>query len=560
MTYSADNHSTISNQIEATNVSPLEQSGSNKNEILNSLKAGKLRKNAKNKIAALLSAATYIEFRSQSMGMDDCWNSNEPRAISVTEFWTWYDKEYSELNIWVDCKEGKVSRVRFSDCMYHFSNDVVLTFDAVTTPDNNQSCEEAEQGEAVELASFEQYEALTQTATVKQVNIIWSESRQFTDNDVLTLDGYNEKSQIEALDIGRGQGYAKTKLEIIFADGTREIFRHDIDADYPTLCHYYAAVSQVKLLSQTKAVLTYQQVRQALLEGYLSPLNSTEKHPTPPESTEKSRKVLSLGDYKARIESKRERLEARAEKAHQQSDCYYQSSKKLADMLPFGQPILIGHHSEARARRHADKIFNEMGKSVAASKKAAYLENKAMGIGKNGIASDDLEAIQKLRAKLASLEKAQEMMKAANKVVRSQHMTEADKIEYMVTSLSLTKEQATAILTPDFCGRVGFASYALTNNSATIRQTKQRLDELEVMHNQEPLSAEGEIEGLFWSLYEEDGRVKFTFDGKPSDEIRTLLKTQGFKWSRYSMAWVRKLTPNAIQSTRYILSQWGMNN
>ncbi|MCG9706461.1 hypothetical protein [Photobacterium damselae] len=37
MTYSAANHSTISNQLEATSVSPLEQSGSNKNEILKSL-------------------------------------------------------------------------------------------------------------------------------------------------------------------------------------------------------------------------------------------------------------------------------------------------------------------------------------------------------------------------------------------------------------------------------------------------------------------------------------------------------------------------------------------
>ena len=41
MTYLTANHSTITNQFEATNVSPLEQSGSNKNEILNSFKAGK---------------------------------------------------------------------------------------------------------------------------------------------------------------------------------------------------------------------------------------------------------------------------------------------------------------------------------------------------------------------------------------------------------------------------------------------------------------------------------------------------------------------------------------
>ncbi|TLS77203.1 ArdC family protein [Photobacterium damselae] len=43
MTYSAANHSTISNQLEATSVSPLEQSGSNKNESSKSKRKGKKR-------------------------------------------------------------------------------------------------------------------------------------------------------------------------------------------------------------------------------------------------------------------------------------------------------------------------------------------------------------------------------------------------------------------------------------------------------------------------------------------------------------------------------------
>ncbi len=41
MTHLTANLSTITNQFEATNVSPLELSGSNKNEILNSFKASK---------------------------------------------------------------------------------------------------------------------------------------------------------------------------------------------------------------------------------------------------------------------------------------------------------------------------------------------------------------------------------------------------------------------------------------------------------------------------------------------------------------------------------------
>ncbi|MGR5367941.1 DUF3560 domain-containing protein [Photobacterium damselae] len=440
MTHSTDPHSTISNQLAATQGVALSTQGSPKNDILKSLKAGHLRKNAKVKIAQLVQAATSIEIHTQSMGMDDCWNANEPRSMSVEEFWAWYEAEYKDMNIRVECQDGVVNKVRFSDCIYHFSTDVYLTFDKVATDDAPQ-----------------------------------------------------------------------------------------------------------------KIRLTYQQVKQALRDGYLSPLNSTEKRPTPPEDNQGSRKVVSLGDYQDRVDAKRERLEHRAEKASQDSDRYYQSSKSLAKSIPFGQPILVGHHSEAKARRHADKIYNDMGKSVQAAKKAEHYERKADSVGTAGIASDDPEAIQKLKKKVDALEQAQEKMKAANKIIRSKHMTEADKVEYMIQTLAFTSKQAQELLLPDDCGRIGFADYALSNNNANIRQAKARLRELETLHNQKPFEEEGLLDGMGWSLYEDDGRIKFSFDGKPSEAVRAVLKGHGFKWSRYSMAWVRKITPNAVHATHRVL-------
>ena len=550
MTYSAANHSTITNQFEATNVSPLEQSGSNKNEILTSIKAGKLRKNAKKKINALLSAATSIEFRTQSMGMDDCWNDNEPRQMSIEEFWAWYDKEYCDLNIWVDCVDGVVSRVRFSDCIYHFSNDVYLTF----AEEKETVCEVAEPNEKIELATIDDYQdRITETKAVKKIIVNWSETNHFTDNEELSLNQYNEQASIEALEVGYDSGYCKTKIEVFFADGSSEIIRHDIEPNYPTLNIEYASAQGINLIEAPKKIfLTYKQVKIALLEGYISPLNSEDKHPTPPND-EKTRKVVSLGDYQDRLNSKRDRLEERAEKATQQSNDYYQASKQLASMIPFGQPILVGHHSEKRARAHADKIFNDMGKSVAASKKADYLASRAQSVGTAGIASDDPEAIQKLKAKLAALESAQEKMKAANKVIKSKHMTNSDKLEYLMTSLELSEKQSHELLEGDSCGRVGFASYSLQNNNATIRNTRERIEELEALHNQKPIDASGKIEGMNWSAYEEEGRVKFSFDGKPEEAVRKIIKSNGFKWSRYSMAWVRKITVNAVISAERLI-------
>ena len=39
--------------------------------------------------------------------------------------------------------------------------------------------------------------------------------------------------------------------------------------------------------------------------------------------------------------------------------------------------------------------------------------------------------------------------------------------------------KAVALLQPDFCGRIGFPAYALTNNLANIKRMQQRLAELE---------------------------------------------------------------------------------
>lgn len=50
-------------------------------------------------------------------------------------------------------------------------------------------------------------------------------------------------------------------------------------------------------------------------------------------------------------------------------------------------------------------------------------------------------------------------------------------------------------------------------------------------------------------------RVQIFFPGKPSADVRQLLKKSGWRWSRTESAWQRKLTSNAESSAVYILSQ-----
>ena len=51
----------------------------------------------------------------------------------------------------------------------------------------------------------------------------------------------------------------------------------------------------------------------------------------------------------------------------------------IADGIPLGQPILVGHHSERHARRDADKIENGMRRAVRLWETSAYWQQRAAG-------------------------------------------------------------------------------------------------------------------------------------------------------------------------------------
>ena len=50
-------------------------------------------------------------------------------------------------------------------------------------------------------------------------------------------------------------------------------------------------------------------------------------------------------------------------------------------------------------------------------------------------------------------------------------------------------------------------------------------------------------------------RIQFIFDGKPSEEIRNILKGNAFKWAPSAGAWQRKNTPNGICAANLVLKK-----
>ena len=253
-----------------------------------------------------------------------------------------------------------------------------------------------------------------------------------------------------------------------------------------------------------------------------------------------------MNQYQVKVENRKERLLALADRMQSASDAAYQQARKMADVIPFGQPILVGHHSEGRDRRYRARIWRTQDRCLELQRKAAHFRQMAAGVGTGGISSDDPEAVQQLLEKLAKLERGQAVMVAANKIIRK-HKQQPSAVPELV-ALGISEGKARDLLKPDFCGRIGFAGYETSNNNANIRRIKERitaLQQLDAKREQE----DREHDCGSYRVVEcfTDNRVRVFFPGKPSEQIRSTLKSHGFRWSPDAGAWQRMLSDGLTQ-------------
>lgn len=257
-------------------------------------------------------------------------------------------------------------------------------------------------------------------------------------------------------------------------------------------------------------------------------------HPMAPiAAAERIREALAAIDaYGGKVEARQERLEDRAADLRREGNARIERGDAALRAIPFGQPILIGHHSERRDRNYRERARNNIGKGVEALNKAEHYERRAEAVGTGGVSSDNPLAGAELKAKVEKLKASQAKMVAANKLVRK-------KDRAGLAALGFRERQIDELLTPDFAGRLGFPSYALTNNSANIRRIEARIAQLERSAVAE--SKETEHAGVRVVENVEANRIQLFFPGKPSDAVRSELKSRGFRWSPSEGAWQRHL-------------------
>lgn len=259
---------------------------------------------------------------------------------------------------------------------------------------------------------------------------------------------------------------------------------------------------------------------------------------------------MSIGrqDYTERKEARADRLEERAEKATQAASDAFQRSAAIVEGIPFGQPILVDHHSAKGHRRDLERSRKLMDKSVEASQKAAQLQSRADAArGNKSISGDDPEAVQKLRAKLENLQKAQAVMKAANSYYRKHQTLDGcpDLTPAMIQEIKDLWERG-------WYKGIPYPPYALSNNNAEISRIKKRLSHLETVDKMDHV--EISFPGGVLLTNEEINRVQILYEDKPDEATRSKLKSYGFRWSPREGAWQTQRTPQALRRAKQILN------
>lgn len=151
------------------------------------------------------------------------------------------------------------------------------------------------------------------------------------------------------------------------------------------------------------------------------------------------------------------------------------------------------------------------------------------------VMAGDSDAVSRLKEKIEAAEKIQANMKASNAAIRKHAKTgEAAQIAALV-GLGHSVGVARQLLTPDFAGRIGFADYEMTNNNANIRRMKGRFAEIERNHAIPASQTQGEHASM--EDCPAENRIRLFFQGKPSEEVRTRLKSAGFRWTPSLGCW-----------------------
>ena len=296
-------------------------------------------------------------------------------------------------------------------------------------------------------------------------------------------------------------------------------------------------------------------------------------YPINEEAARRAKEMNSHFDYKpgSATESYRRSVDEAAAVAEAQkarvSSMYHEKidrlldtyARKLAENLNHGYAIaarcpsvLIAGPANFPARKK-EKQNQADEANMKRWQRIQGILDKIRSTGMGGISSDDSDVLPKLYEKLAGLEQIHAAMKAVNAYYRKHGTLDgcadmpSDIIEDLKTSMARDRRP----------NPKPFESYILSNSSASIRDVKVRIANLEALRDTQSLDGWTFLGGEV-VMNQEENRVQILFDEKPDEDIRTDMKRAGFHWSPSQRAWQRMLNRNSINAAKQLTEKWIM--
>lgn len=191
-------------------------------------------------------------------------------------------------------------------------------------------------------------------------------------------------------------------------------------------------------------------------------------------------------------------------------------------------PANYNHHKYNKIQNSMDNKIQDIDNKVKKffkhtedMLKNCYSKDEILEKYRNGydepIKSDDPIAKEKLKAKLEYLEERHNKFKEYNKNARKNN-----------------EEQ--------------LPSYMLSNSNQNIKSVKDRINSLEKIEKLNDMDYDFENGKVVFD--KENNRIKILFDDIPSVSVRDNLKSHAYRWSPTNQAWQRKITPDAIYTTK----------
>lgn len=195
------------------------------------------------------------------------------------------------------------------------------------------------------------------------------------------------------------------------------------------------------------------------------------------QTTIEQEEVTTVMTYRERREARAARRRQWANSREQKAAGALETSQRALDGIEFGQPVLLGHHSQRRHQGAITRSDNATRRYIEHADMQKHHEQAASTIEaqlRTSIYSDDVDAIERLEEKIARLEAERDRVKAYNATARkgAPNLELVDERQ-RVDLLGIARVQAYAMSKGG-----GFPSYHLSNLSANINRLRKRLEAL----------------------------------------------------------------------------------